>query len=629
VSSIITAIISMPPSYQTPNGSSGFAAAFGTPSPRLRVPRGTSPRSSRTNSSTNSRSPGRRRREDDLTSPSAAALFQSPAALLLSPRTTSSSSSSSKRGAKRPWWFVLLLLPCLLWMVRLQGLVRDEQPSSSGGALGAKETFQRQHDFAAGLDAHPPPRVLGRDSSSLSPPASSSQVVLSSTTTTLSDLDPAQNPLIPQTVYEPKSARPISVIYIGTVAANSNTTTNDLPLLGALERSRYVRVVATYLASTPTHAAHPVQHEQWHNNNQDASSLSDEQVPLAIVVDWSSHRDCHILHRILSRHISQDYILDKAYLLLVDSTASARTVNCEEELFDDDAADWPISTERIRIAKRSVVEGRHWNHTQQWVEPGHLISSNHEYKNRILHLSGHISESYLNQLRFVFSEEASTRPIDVSHYWQSSENMVSSLYYTALRQRVTRQLNETQRYLARQESGSAKFVDRVGLSDGEEDMMIELEVSGDEEDDENNDAFGSTLHIALIASSKIVVVAQNDEWEDHDNRLLEAMGCGAMVLADAMLAPPVGLKNKTNIVFFDSPESLDRLIRYYLSENEKREAIARRGVKFALGRHRSWHVLEALLFGRALTRTDKEPYDEEGPAKRAHALSDQVKTFAL
>ena len=385
-----------------------------------------------------------------------------------------------------------------------------------------------------------------------------------------------------------------------------------------------MRVQATYLVSTPTHAAHPVQHEQWHNN-ADTSSLS-EQVPLAIVVDWSSHRDCHILRRILSRHISQDYVLDKAYLLLVDSTASARTVNCEEELLGD-SADWPISTERIRIAKRSVVEGRHWNHTQQWVEPGHLIS-NHKYKNRILHLSGHISESYLNQLRFVLSEEASTRPIDVSHYWQSSEAMVSSLYYTALRQRVTRQLNETQRYLARQESGSAKFVDRVGLSDGEEDMMIELEVSGDEEDDEN-DAFASTLHIALIASSKIVVVAQNDEWEDHDNRLMEAMGCGAMVLADAMLAPPVGLKNKTNIVFFDSPESLDRLIRYYLSENEKREAIARRGVKFALGRHRSWHVLEALLFGRALTRTDKEPYDEVGPAKRVHALSDPVKMFAL
>jgi hypothetical protein len=44
--------------------------------------------------------------------------------------------------------------------------------------------------------------------------------------------------------------------------------------------------------------------------------------------------------------------------------------------------------------------------------------------------------------------------------------------------------------------------------------------------------------------SKIVVVAQADEWEDHDDRLMEAMTSGAMVLFDSLIAPPTVLKRK-------------------------------------------------------------------------------------
>ena len=45
------------------------------------------------------------------------------------------------------------------------------------------------------------------------------------------------------------------------------------------------------------------------------------------------------------------------------------------------------------------------------------------------------------------------------------------------------------------------------------------------------------------------------------------------------------------------------------------------GVEYALGRHRSWHVLEALLFGKALTRTDKYPLTDTGPKIRKSSVN--------
>ena len=252
-------------------------------------------------------------------------------------------------------------------------------------------------------------------------------------------------------------------------------------------------------------------------------------------------------------------------------------------------------------------------------------------------MPGHVTEAFVQQVRHIGVDNPD-RPLDVVHYWQSSEQIETSLYYTQLRQRVTRQLNHTQMHLATTSSSlsssSAKFVDRVGIANEDTDLWIELDVSssGDLEAEEQqqqqegyveNDSKEltvTTLHIALLASTKIVVVTQNDEWEDNDNRLMEALASGALVLADRMLAPPAGLKDRTNIVWFDTPDELDRLVQYYLREDEKRETVARHGVQWALGRHRPWHVLEWLLIGKAWTRADKG-YDVAAPPKRERAAT--------
>jgi hypothetical protein len=73
-----------------------------------------------------------------------------------------------------------------------------------------------------------------------------------------------------------------------------------------------------------------------------------------------------------------------------------------------------------------------------------------------------------------------------------------------------------------------------------------------------------------------------------------------------MIAMPAGLIDGVNIVVYDSPSSLKKLIRHYLQpeHEEERKKIAIEGYKVAMGRHRCWHRLEELLFGRPLTNVD-------------------------
>jgi hypothetical protein len=107
-------------------------------------------------------------------------------------------------------------------------------------------------------------------------------------------------------------------------------------------------------------------------------------------------------------------------------------------------------------------------------------------------------------------------------------------------------------------------------------------------------------YVQALMTSKIVVVAQRDVWEDH-YRLMEALSSGTMVLSDDMLSLPRGLENGTSIVLFRDVNQMEGLIRYYLIHNEERVAIAKRGWQVAMNRHRSWHRLEELAFGCPLT----------------------------
>ena len=139
-----------------------------------------------------------------------------------------------------------------------------------------------------------------------------------------------------------------------------------------------------------------------------------------------------------------------------------------------------------------------------------------------------------------------------------------------------------------------------------------------------------TQYVEQLIKAKVVVVAQRDEWEGHF-RLFEALASGAMVFADKGLALPDGLKDKESIILYDSAKSLENLLLHYLSpkQNKERLLIARKGWEVAIGRHRSWHRVEEVLYGKPLTQVD-QPWDPApSKRKRLFAKKQDEDEFAL
>jgi len=100
--------------------------------------------------------------------------------------------------------------------------------------------------------------------------------------------------------------------------------------------------------------------------------------------------------------------------------------------------------------------------------------------------------------------------------------------------------------------------------------------------------------------AKIAVVTQRDDWEDH-YPLFEALVSGAMAMMDRMLSLPKGLEDGISIVEFDSKEDLRNKILYYTDHNQERIEIARQGREVSMSRHRTFHRVEQVVFGRQLT----------------------------
>ena len=121
--------------------------------------------------------------------------------------------------------------------------------------------------------------------------------------------------------------------------------------------------------------------------------------------------------------------------------------------------------------------------------------------------------------------------------------------------------------------------------------------------------------VETMASAKIVVVSQRDQWEDH-YRLFEALVSGAMVLTDWMWTLPHGYEDGVSIVVYRSEADLTAKLDRYLDPDHEsdRIAIANAGRKLAMDRHRSWHRMEELIFGRALTVGDPPDDNERGTA---------------
>jgi hypothetical protein len=377
--------------------------------------------------------------------------------------------------------------------------------------------------------------------------------------TSISSYDPKQKPLIDLKGHKPSTtAVDVHLIIDATVEQSSGAQSKFL--LDGLERSPLTNVVGmTFL-----------------NPNMHQVSIGRRTLkPLVYLVDWGSMlRDCHRLYRVLDQLQRKP----EDYVLLADFSGSTRQSRCDH-LFPDDP--------NLRLVKRSIVKGRHYDRAAKVIREGKIVpnSGSGSPGGLVKTAALVVRERFVAAMLNITKDRSplqSTRNIDVCCFWKQGDNS----HYGFWRRDVS------------------NFLEKLGNSSNYS-TLIDVVVN----DQVGMDAGNIQLkYVKALLNCKITVVAQRDEWTDH-YRLYESMASGALVLTDRMRTPPRGLKNKTNVLVYDSLESLADLIHFYLDHDKKRLSLARRGMELALGRFRSWHRVEELLFGSPISQVDK-PYSE-------------------
>lgn len=362
-------------------------------------------------------------------------------------------------------------------------------------------------------------------------------------------------------------------------------------------------------------------------------------LPLLYLVDWGSmKRDCHRLQLVMEKLESQAFELDSAEedgiangittkqgdemytLLLVDLSGSSRQGECEYlrniEQKEKTTTTTPSSTESasrriVRLAKRSIVQNRYYDPESKEMHPGELVPNPPSAtftpkESYVLHSPMALRESFVMSAHNVSSGvalEKLERTVDVIFFWKRLDYSHYGFYRREIGE-VVKSLHHSK--IPSKSKQNVLMETRVGAAYSDQKEMEEGKLQYE--------------YIAGLLSTKIVVIAQRDEWEDH-YRLMESLASGALVLSDPMIAPPAGLKDKVNIVFFSNTTELKKHIRYYLlpKNKEERKRIALEGYKLAMGRHRSWHRIEELLFGEPITNVNR-PY-AAAPEKKEHPES--------
>jgi Glycosyl transferases group 1 len=292
-------------------------------------------------------------------------------------------------------------------------------------------------------------------------------------------------------------------------------------------------------------------------------------------------------------------------IYIVDFTDYATRQRCR-------SIEQAVGPEFVTYAKRSMAKHRRWNPDKGWVDEGIRLPDETRgtgivYRHAplavrtdtVLHLRQALG---LRNLTLRDSIETLDRPIDAMHLWPLDANTSRKvgIVQSNLRSTVTRVVDELR---SASSSSSSRLNVFVGLA-GNTSVLGRKGVS--------------SSYIEALLSAKILVVSQRDGWEDH-YRLFEALVAGPLVLTDRMLGMPAGLVNGTSIVEYSSEDELRALIQYYAKNDAERIAIASEGRRVALSRHRSWHRMEEIIFGRPLTACDLASHPASGCPYFVHA----------
>ena len=329
----------------------------------------------------------------------------------------------------------------------------------------------------------------------------------------------------------------------------------------------------------------------------------DPTLPLLFMIDWGSmDRDCHRLQLVLEEIQSETEAsqeTEEPYFLLVDLSGSTRQTGCSYLFQKNDDKATPLYAhtndwDRIRLAKRSIVQNRYYDRNTKVVHTGEVALNQWErtpatYNQPVLQFPFSLRESFVMGIQNITSgmkivpTNDRIRPVDVGYFWKSGDYSHYGFYRRDIA-KVVKTLHHSS--LNKKKGTLMENMVEIAYTDAKDMEAGHVQVK----------------YLEKLLQCKIVVVTQRDEWEDH-YRLMESLASGVLVMTDAMVALPEGFVDGVNIVVYENPKQLKELIRYYLksSNKKKRLKIATRGYQLAMGRHRCWHRLEELLFGRPLT----------------------------
>mmetsp|Transcript_9738 Transcript_9738/g.10483 ORF Transcript_9738/g.10483 Transcript_9738/m.10483 type:complete len:113 (+) Transcript_9738:150-488(+) len=110
-----------------------------------------------------------------------------------------------------------------------------------------------------------------------------------------------------------------------------------------------------------------------------------------------------------------------------------------------------------------------------------------------------------------------------------------------------------------------------------------------------------------MVRSKIIVLSMRDEWHGRtrtDSWRRDGIRCYGHDRCHVVVAHVTGYHDAINIVEYHSAVVLLDKITYYLDNpphDAERIAIATQGRTLAMTRHRSWHRMEEIIFGRIMS----------------------------
>ena len=386
--------------------------------------------------------------------------------------------------------------------------------------------------------------------------------------TTMASYSPALRPILDPASFRPNTSRPIAVRFL--TGRTTEITSETKFLVDAIERSKYLKLISVLFLGRPPNV-----------EVLEVSDIDSPRSPVIWMVDFLAiGRDCHNLEQLVTLAKEMDISSTHTQLVLLDYSASWESPSCPEV---------EQLVPNIRIAKRGIVKDRHWDQT--WVQLGTLAPPDTACTGGpAVYMPHTVREAFISQLRR--TKKPLSKVLDVVHFWRKGDNS----HYTHLREAV-----------------STVVASMLGKMAGKRKIKSLVRTFGEDENMEVN--LVQSRYVEQVLSAKIIVVAQRDEYEDH-YRLMESLASGAMVMTDIMLGLPSGFQDKKNIIVYESAKSLEELILYYLNpKNErKRRSIAKKGWALAMGKHRSWHRIEELLFGKPLTHVGKPT--EKAPNKR-------------